>query len=80
MKYIVTFLAPLLLAQSLMADGPWNIETQSEWKDAIASSNGLAIEKGMASPTGKVGACRISRFSNTSITTRSRKSKQRLNK
>ncbi len=36
----------------------WRIESDAQWKSAIESSEGLTIEKGVASPTAKAGSLR----------------------
>ena len=56
MKKTAATLAPVLLAQSLLAANQLTIDSPAEWKQAVASSEGIAIEKGMAAPTGKTGA------------------------
>jgi hypothetical protein len=48
----IAFLA-LLLAPALMAADSISIDSQSEWTAAIASSEGISLENGMASPTEK---------------------------
>ncbi|MGB0581845.1 MAG: DUF7133 domain-containing protein, partial [Limisphaerales bacterium] len=55
MKKTAATLAPVLLAHSLLAANQLTIDSQAEWKKAVASSEGVAIEQGMAAPTGKTG-------------------------
>lgn len=49
-------LSAILFLTTLSANAEsFKIETQSEWKSSIASSKGIAIEDGLAAPTGKSG-------------------------
>ena len=36
----------------------WTVESADEWKSSIESSEGITIEKGVASPTAKAGSLR----------------------
>ena len=36
----------------------WRLESPADWKKSIESSQGLTIEKGVASPTAKTGSLR----------------------
>ena len=54
----------LLLTSSALAAAPLTIDSQSEWEKSLASSKGLNIENGVASPNGKTARLRtkIQRF------------------
>ena len=55
--FSISFLA-LLLGHAKAAPETWNIGSATEWKAAIESSEGITIEKGVASPTAKAGSLR----------------------
>ena len=49
---------PLIFSQLALGEESWSIESAAQWKSSIESSEGLAIEKGVASPTAKAGSLR----------------------
>ena len=55
--FSISFLA-LLLGHAKAAPETWNIGSATEWKAAIESSDGITIEKGVASPSAKAGSLR----------------------
>lgn len=55
MKFPSAFLLTVFLSPVLLATEPLTIESQSDWTEAIASSEGLTIEDGVVSPSGKSG-------------------------
>ncbi|NNE90540.1 MAG: hypothetical protein HKN23_02740 [Verrucomicrobiales bacterium] len=55
MKTTLAFLFTLLLSVSIQAAEPWTIDDEAQWDSEIESWDGIAIEKGMASPVEKSG-------------------------
>ena len=53
----ISFLA-LLLGHAIAAPETWSLGTAAEWADGVESSEGVTIEKGVASPTEKAGSLR----------------------
>lgn len=49
---------PLIFTQLALGEESWSIQTSDEWKSSIESSEGLTIEKGVASPAAKEGSLR----------------------
>jgi len=60
MKQIPAGVIALLLSYSIVSAESLTIDTQSEWKRAVASSEGVSIKDGMATPVGKSGGLKTS--------------------
>ena len=59
-KYLIPKIGilTLLLTQLALGEESWSITTAAEWAADIESSEGITIEKGVASPTEKAGSLR----------------------
>ena len=59
-KYLISAIGipALFLAHLALGEESWTIGSATEWKAAIESSEGVTIEKGVASPTAKAGSLR----------------------
>ena len=59
-KYLIPKIGilPLLFMQPLLGEESWSITTAVEWAAGVESSEGVTIEKGVVSPTAKVGSLR----------------------
>ena len=59
-KYLIAAIAlpVFFFAQPAAGKDSWTIGSADEWKGAIESSEGVTIEKGVASPTAKAGSLR----------------------
>ncbi|SVC17322.1 uncharacterized protein METZ01_LOCUS270176, partial [marine metagenome] len=59
-KYLISAIAlpAFFVAQLALGEDSWTIGSAAEWKAAIESSEGVTIEKGVASPTAKAGSLR----------------------
>ena len=59
-KYLIPAIGipALFLAQIAFGEESWSIGSVAEWKAAIESSEGVTIEKGVASSTDKTGSLR----------------------
>ena len=52
-----------IFTQLALGEESWSIQTSDEWKRSIESSEGLTIEKGVASPSAKAGSLRTKMMS-----------------
>ena len=59
-KYLIPKIGilTLLLMQPILGEESWSITTAVEWAAGVESSEGVTIEKGVVSPTAKVGSLR----------------------
>ncbi|SVA53918.1 uncharacterized protein METZ01_LOCUS106772, partial [marine metagenome] len=59
-KYLIPIISilTLLLVQLVLGEESWSITTAAEWAAGVESSEGITIEEGVASPSGKAGSLR----------------------
>ena len=59
-KYLIptTSILTLLLVQLVLGEESWSITTAAEWAAGVESSEGITIEEGVVSPSGKAGSLR----------------------
>ena len=59
-KYLIPKIGilTLLLTQLALGEESWSITTAAEWSAGVESSEGITIEEGVASPSGKAGSLR----------------------